>query len=546
MDFLLVSLRIGKTLNGMLCDKFLNPNMWHRFLQTKMNAPLESTLWDILGVIEPQRDDWLIRQRIVQELQDVVRTIPNLRGATVEPFGSFVSNLFTPWGDLDITVMLDYGSYISVAGKKRKLSLLEDVLRALKEKGGWWRLRFIPNAKVPILKFEKGCPAISGDISIDNLGGQMKSKCLFWLNQIDGRFRPLVLLVKEWAKTHNINNPKCGTLNSYSLSLLVVFHFQTCKPAIFPPFHALYPTNVVDDLTGVRETAEQSISDLFHANIRKYIAGRSRTMNRSSLSELFVSFLAKSSFLLPVFNHKSEGPRLWNLPVYWAVGRDKQQHKMVSQDFCALCSFLYPSCFFSIICFFFTFYFYFGGMLLFTFNSLNTVIYVQLEDPFEQPANSARAVSVRNLDRIQEVIQRTQLAILSPSLSWIDIHPLLVKPELSRVILFRKQNQNSGGQMMQLQQQQQPQIRKHVHSLAPVIAARVQNARSENQLRGWRDGTRHIHELSSKPKQETASNNAVSKESNAKKWRKRGIQQQQRGDVFNSKQQLWRARSQQS
>ncbi|CAI0412083.1 unnamed protein product [Linum tenue] len=461
-----------------------------------MNAPLESTLWDILGVIEPQRDDWLIRQRIVQELQDVVRTIPNLRGATVEPFGSFVSNLFTPWGDLDITVMLDYGSYISVAGKKRKLSLLEDVLRALKEKGGWWRLRFIPNAKVPILKFEKGCPAISGDISIDNLGGQMKSKCLFWLNQIDGRFRPLVLLVKEWAKTHNINNPKCGTLNSYSLSLLVVFHFQTCKPAIFPPFHALYPTNVVDDLT--------------------------------------------------VFNHKSEGPRLWNLPVYWAVGRDKQQHKMVSQDFCALCSFLYPSCFFSIICFFFTFYFYFGGMLLFTFNSLNTVIYVQLEDPFEQPANSARAVSVRNLDRIQEVIQRTQLAILSPSLSWIDIHPLLVKPELSRVILFRKQNQNSGGQMMQLQQQQQPQIRKHVHSLAPVIAARVQNARSENQLRGWRDGTRHIHELSSKPKQETASNNAVSKESNAKKWRKRGIQQQQRGDVFNSKQQLWRARSQQS
>ncbi|CAI0412086.1 unnamed protein product [Linum tenue] len=397
-----------------------------------MNAPLESTLWDILGVIEPQRDDWLIRQRIVQELQDVVRTIPNLRGATVEPFGSFVSNLFTPWGDLDITVMLDYGSYISVAGKKRKLSLLEDVLRALKEKGGWWRLRFIPNAKVPILKFEKGCPAISGDISIDNLGGQMKSKCLFWLNQIDGRFRPLVLLVKEWAKTHNINNPKCGTLNSYSLSLLVVFHFQFSTISLKARDFGICP------FTGQWEE---------------------------------------------INNNTRWFPRTFAL---------------------------------------------------------------YLEDPFEQPANSARAVSVRNLDRIQEVIQRTQLAILSPSLSWIDIHPLLVKPELSRVILFRKQNQNSGGQMMQLQQQQQPQIRKHVHSLAPVIAARVQNARSENQLRGWRDGTRHIHELSSKPKQETASNNAVSKESNAKKWRKRGIQQQQRGDVFNSKQQLWRARSQQS
>ncbi|CAL1374576.1 unnamed protein product [Linum trigynum] len=428
-----------------------------------MNAPLESTLWDILGVIEPQRDDWLIRQRIIQELQYVVRTIPNLRGATVEPFGSFVSNLFTPWGDLDITVMLDYGSYISVAGKKRKLSLLGDVLRALKEKGGWWRLRFIPNAKVPILKFQKGCPAISGDISIDNLGGQMKSKCLFWLNQIDGRLRPLVLLVKEWAKTHNINNPKGGTLN------------------------------------GVWETAEQSISDLFHANIRKYIAGRSRTMNRSSLSELFVSFLAK----LSTISLKARDFGICPFTGQWEEINNNTRW--------------FPRTF---------------------------ALYV--EDPFEQPANSARAVSVRNLDRIQDVIQRTQLAILSPNLSWIDIHPLLVKPVLSRVILFRKQNQNSGGQMMQLQQQQQPQTRMHVHSPAPVIAARVQNVRPENQLRGWRDGTCHIHELSSKPKQETASNNAVSKENNAKKWRKRGIQQQQRGDVFNSKQQLWRPKSQQS
>lgn len=32
--------------------------------------------------------------------------------------------------------------------------------------------------------------------------------------------------VKEWAKAHHINDSKSGTLNSYSLSLLVIFHFQ--------------------------------------------------------------------------------------------------------------------------------------------------------------------------------------------------------------------------------------------------------------------------------------------------------------------------------
>ncbi|RVX13892.1 Protein HESO1 [Vitis vinifera] len=54
----------------------------------------------------------------------------------------------------------------------------------------------------------------------------MKSKFLFWISGIDGRFRDLVLLVKEWARAHDINNSKTGTLNSYSLSLLVVFHLQ--------------------------------------------------------------------------------------------------------------------------------------------------------------------------------------------------------------------------------------------------------------------------------------------------------------------------------
>ena len=56
-------------------------------------------------------------------------------GATVEPFGSFVSNLFTRWGDLDISIELPHGSYVSSAGKKMKQSLLGELLRALSHKG---------------------------------------------------------------------------------------------------------------------------------------------------------------------------------------------------------------------------------------------------------------------------------------------------------------------------------------------------------------------------------------------------------------------------
>ena len=57
------------------------------------------------------------------------------RGATVEPYGSFVSNLFTRWGDLDISIELPNGSYISSAGRKHKQTLLGDVQKALRRRG---------------------------------------------------------------------------------------------------------------------------------------------------------------------------------------------------------------------------------------------------------------------------------------------------------------------------------------------------------------------------------------------------------------------------
>lgn len=63
-----------------------------------------------------------------------------LAGATVEPFGSFVSNLFTRWADLDISIELPNGSHISSLGKKRKQALLGDVLKALTRQGNFLKL----------------------------------------------------------------------------------------------------------------------------------------------------------------------------------------------------------------------------------------------------------------------------------------------------------------------------------------------------------------------------------------------------------------------
>lgn len=189
-------------------------------------STLEHVLLEILQTVRPQPADRESRSRVIDELQRVIQSVQSLRGARVEPFGSFASDLFTRWGDLDISIDLPGRSYGSLTGESQKQRLLKDIQIALRQIGGWCRFQCILHARVPILKFESSLRGISCDLSIDNLQGQIKSKFLLWISAIDARYRDMVLLVKEWAKAHDINDPKVGTFNSYSLSLLVIFHFQ--------------------------------------------------------------------------------------------------------------------------------------------------------------------------------------------------------------------------------------------------------------------------------------------------------------------------------
>lgn len=43
----------------------------------------------------------------------------------------------------------------------------------------------------------------------------------------ESRVRPLVLVVKKWAHYHGINDASRGTLNSYSLVLMVLHYLQS-------------------------------------------------------------------------------------------------------------------------------------------------------------------------------------------------------------------------------------------------------------------------------------------------------------------------------
>ncbi|KAH1196670.1 Protein HESO1 [Glycine max] len=351
--------------------------------------------------------------KLCSKLVPVNVSWPPSKGATVEPFGSFVSNLFTRWGDLDISIELSNGLHISSAGKKQKQTFLGDVLKALRMKGGGSNLQFISNARVPILKFKSYRQGVSCDISINNLPGQMKSKILLWINKIDGRFRHMVLLVKEWAKAHKINNSKAGTFNSYSLSLLVIFYFQTCIPAIFPPLKDIYPGNMVDDLIGVRSDAENLIAQTCDANINRFISNRARSINRKSVAELFVEFIGKFA-------------KMDSMAVKMGICPYSGKWEQIEDNMIWL-----PKTY---------------------------AIFV--EDPFEQPQNTARSVSAGQLKKITEAFARTHDLLTSTNQNQISLLSNMAPAHVIRCIT----RPYGGGYFHPTQPQVQRAIRPQLQS----------------------------------------------------------------------------------
>nr|XP_017215863.1 PREDICTED: protein HESO1-like isoform X2 [Daucus carota subsp. sativus]XP_017215864.1 PREDICTED: protein HESO1-like isoform X2 [Daucus carota subsp. sativus]XP_017215865.1 PREDICTED: protein HESO1-like isoform X2 [Daucus carota subsp. sativus]XP_017215866.1 PREDICTED: protein HESO1-like isoform X2 [Daucus carota subsp. sativus] len=344
------------------------------------HSQMEQALQNILSKIKPEREDWAVRFDIINDVRDAVQTVESLRGATVEPFGSFVSELFSKWGDLDISVEIHTYSHISHTARKQKESLLADLLGALRSKGTWRKLRLISNARVPFLKLEHHLQRITCDISVTNLLGQMKAKLLFWITGIDERFRDIVLLVKEWAIALDINEAESGTLNSYCLTLMVLFHFQTCVPAILPPLKEIYPGDLAHDFSGVRADAERKIEETCAVNINRFKLDRSRRINRSSLFGLLISFFAKFSDIDGRASAQGINP--------------------------------YSGCWEDI-----------GNNMAWL--SRTFVLYV--EDPFEQPVNTARAITNNHLTRMADAFRATHNMLASKDRNQATLYATLIR-----------------------------------------------------------------------------------------------------------------------
>jgi hypothetical protein len=174
-------------------------------------------------------------------------------GVSLALYGSAVSRLHSRGSDVDVSLLVAPATKFAPhdgADEEARVTLRRRLLGALSRELGRAasvrNLSFIAHARVPLVKFTDVRSGVACDVCVAN-DGVFKSGVLGLLAEMQPRFQSLVRLVKAWAKGNNINDPSSGTLNSFALALMCLFHCQTgVTPPLLPPLAAL----LCDDVAG--------------------------------------------------------------------------------------------------------------------------------------------------------------------------------------------------------------------------------------------------------------------------------------------------------
>ncbi|XP_060525946.1 poly(A) RNA polymerase gld-2 homolog A-like isoform X2 [Cylas formicarius] len=136
-------------------------------------------------------------------------------------------------------------------------------------------------AKVPILKFRDESTGFEIDLNCNNSVGIHNTHLLYCYARLDWRIRPLVVVIKLWAKANGINDAKNLTVSSYSWTLMMI-HYLQCgvSPPVLPCLHTLHP-----ELFG--GAAKNRIPHV-HEDLNTFSEFRSQ--NDSCLADLLIGF----------------------------------------------------------------------------------------------------------------------------------------------------------------------------------------------------------------------------------------------------------------
>uniref|UniRef100_A0A1A8ESK6 polynucleotide adenylyltransferase n=1 Tax=Nothobranchius korthausae TaxID=1143690 RepID=A0A1A8ESK6_9TELE len=208
----------------------------------------------------------IIRANLLEEIKK------RYKGARLYLTGSSMSGLACRTSDADLCLVVEQTRRASIL---RVLSRLRDVFKNLP----YISTTDLIKAKVPILRFREKDSNVEFDLNINNTVGIRNTFLLKSYAHADARVKPLILVIKKWARHHKINDASKGTLSSYTLVLMVLHYLQILNEPVLPSLQRDHP-DCFDPLMEIDSVPESS----------SYVPSYS-SRNESSLGELFLGFL---------------------------------------------------------------------------------------------------------------------------------------------------------------------------------------------------------------------------------------------------------------
>ncbi|EFP12312.1 CRE-MUT-2 protein [Caenorhabditis remanei] len=227
----------------------------------------------------------------------------------IVPTGSTVTGLATKNSDLDVAIHIPQAArlldelypQIALSEEERfckwrgmQLEILQTV-RLILEKDeqikplvNWEKGIHLVQAQIQILQIETA-DGIECDISVvmePFLSSMHNSFMIRHYVHIDHRFATLCAVVKKWAASTGVKNPKDGGFNSYALVILVI-HFLQCGayPPILPNLSKLYKD---DNFIATNDKKYPELLD-FGAPLPRDLP--KIQMNQASTAQLFLEFV---------------------------------------------------------------------------------------------------------------------------------------------------------------------------------------------------------------------------------------------------------------
>lgn len=205
------------------------------FCVSKMDV-LSEEIWDYHISVMQSEEILNLKMQLRDVLYSALSQLFPMCGLYI--VGSSLNGFGTNSSDMDLCLMIS----CKEINQRTDAVVVLDLVRNLFKNMNFLREQKLIIAKVPILRmhFYEPYANIVVDLNANNSVAIRNTQLLCYYSYYDWRVRPLVSVVKEWAKRRDINDANRSSFTSYSLVLMVI-HYLQCEARILPSLQEKYP-----------------------------------------------------------------------------------------------------------------------------------------------------------------------------------------------------------------------------------------------------------------------------------------------------------------